>query len=295
MRLAVTGATGFVGGAVCRAAAAAGWEVTAFGRRPSADAGHIGGADYRSWDIGAAKLAAPPDVDAVVHCAASATDTGVADEVWRTNLLGTHHVLVSFPHSRIVHVSSASVYDPFRPTVRAKENEAPVSRYLNAYAAAKAAAERLVLAVGDRPVVLRPHAVYGPGDTTLLPRLLENVRAGRLPVPGNGRALVSMTAVGNLVRACLLAAAGPASGVFNIADSEPVPIGWALRGLLASAGVPVRPVYLPAALLAPFARVFPGGRLNRYVISQLAVERTLDLTAAIDHLGYRPTPTVFPA
>jgi len=292
----VTGATGFVGGAVCRAAVAAGWQVTAFGRRAVADAGRVGGAAYRSWDITAGKLADPPDVDAVVHCAASATDTGVAREVWRTNLLGTHHVLASFPGCRFVHVSSGSVYDPFRPTVRAKEHEAPVDRYLNAYAAAKAAAEQLVLAISRDAVVLRPHAVYGAGDTTLLPRLLENVRGGRLPVPGTGKVLVSMTNVDSLARACLLAAAAETGwpGVFNIADSAPVPIDWALRGLLASAGVRARPLYLPAWLLSPFARVFPGGRLNRYVISQFAVERSLDVTAAIDVLGYEPSPTAFP-
>ncbi|WP_410606134.1 NAD-dependent epimerase/dehydratase family protein [Amycolatopsis sp. lyj-109] len=296
MRLAVTGATGFVGGAVCRAAAAAGWQVTAFGRRAAADAGRLGGAAYRSWDIGAAKLADPPGVDAVVHCAASATDTGVAPEVWRTNLLGTHHVLASFPDCRIVHVSSASVYDPFRPTVRAREHEAPVDRYLNAYAAAKAAAEQLVLAVARDAVVLRPHAVYGAGDTTLLPRLLENVRGNRLLVPGNGKVLVSMTNVDTLARACLLAATAETAwpSVFNIADSAPVPIDWALRGLLASAGARVRPAYVPARVLTPFARVFPRGRLNRYVISQFAVERSLDITAAIDRLGYEPSPTVFP-
>ncbi|WP_240522036.1 NAD-dependent epimerase/dehydratase family protein [Amycolatopsis vastitatis] len=290
----MTGATGFVGGAVCRAAAAAGWEVTAFGRRATADPGHIGGARYRSWDIGG-KLDDPPGVDAVVHCAASATDTGVAREVWRTNLLGTHHVVASFPGCRVVHVSSGSVYDPYRPTVRAKEHEAPVRRYLNVYAAAKAAAEQLVLAVGRDPVVLRPHAVYGAGDTTLLPRLLENLRGTRLLVPGTGTPLVSMTNVDSLARACLLAAAVAAPGqrVFNIADSAPVTIDWALRGLLASAGVRARPVYLPAWLLSPFARVFPHGRLNRYVISQFARERTLDITAAIDRLGYEPGPTVF--
>ncbi|MET9002031.1 NAD(P)-dependent oxidoreductase [Amycolatopsis sp. NPDC004169] len=296
MRLAVTGATGFVGGAVCRAAVAAGWQVTAFGRRATADAGRLAGAAYRSWDIGAAKLADPPAVDAVVHCAASATDTGVAREVWRTNLLGTHHVLASFPGRRIVHVSSGSVYDPFRPTVCAKEHEAPVERYLNAYAAAKAAAEQLVLAVARDAVVLRPHAVYGAGDTTLLPRLLENVRFGRLPVPGTGKVLVSMTHVDSLARACLLAAtAEPAwPSVFNIADRAPVTVDWALRGLLASAGVPVRPAYVPAWLLSPPARAFPRGRLNRYVISQFAVERTLDTTAAIERLGFEPAPTAFP-
>jgi nucleoside-diphosphate-sugar epimerase len=297
VRLAVTGATGFVGGAVCRAATAEGWQVTAFGRRAAADPEHLGGARYRSWDIAAGKLADPPDVDAVVHCAASATDTGVAREVWRANLLGTHHVLASFPDCRLVHLSSGSVYDPYRPTVRAKEHEAPVSRYLNGYAAAKAAAEQLVLAVSRDAIVLRPHAVYGAGDTTLLPRLLKNVRGNRLLVPGNGTVLVSMTAVGSLARACLLAAAAETgrSSVFNIADREPVTIDWALRRLLASVGVTARPVYLPASLLSPLARVFPRGRLNRYVISQFAMERTLDITAAITRLGYEPAPTAFPS
>ncbi|WP_410573185.1 NAD-dependent epimerase/dehydratase family protein [Amycolatopsis sp. cmx-4-61] len=297
MRLAVTGATGFVGGAVCRAAVAEGWQVTAFGRRAEADPRHIGGAAYRSWDIGAGRLADPPAVDAVVHCAASATDTGVAHEVWRTNLLGTHHVLVTFPVCRLVHVSSASVYDPHRPTVRAKEHEAPVDRYLNAYAAAKAAAEQLVLSIARDPVVLRPHAVYGAGDTTLLPRLLKNVRGGLLPVPGTGKVLTSMTHVDSLARACLLAAVAEKAwpSVYNVADSAPVTIDWALRGLLASAGVRARPVHLPARLLTPLARVFPGGRLNRYVISQFALERTLDITAAIDRLGFEPVPTAFPA
>lgn len=295
MRLAVTGATGFVGGAVCRAATAAGWQVTAFGRRAAADVRHIGGARYRSWDIGATELAGPPEVDAVVHCAASATDTGVAREVWRTNLLGTRHVLASFPGCRVVHLSSGSVYDPYRPTVRAKEHEAPVSRYLNVYAETKAAAERLVLARGRNAIILRPHAVYGAGDTTLLPRLLENLRGNRLLIPGNGKVLVSMTQVDSLARACLLAAAAGTvrPGVFNIADRDPVTIDWALRGLLASAGVTARPAYLPAGLLSPLARVFPSGRLNRYVISQFAMERSLDITAAIDRLGYEPTPTAF--
>lgn len=307
VRLAVTGATGFVGGAVCRAAMDAGWHVVAFGRRPTIDGTHIGGAAYRRWDIAAGPLPDTPGVDAVVHCAASATDAGDKREVWATNLTGTRHVLRSFGAARIVHVSTASVYDPYRPTIMAVESEAPVLRYLNAYGASKAAAERAVLADGDRSaIVLRPHAVYGPGDTTLLPRLLENVRAGRLLVVGDGRVQLSVTSVGNLVSACLLAASGPvARGVFNIADEGVLTVDEGLRGLLAAAGVHARPWYLPTRLAWPAATVlewtqrlvgWPARlRLNRYLISQLAMERTLDTSAAQRQLGYRPTGTDFAA
>ncbi|GHH65958.1 NAD-dependent epimerase [Streptosporangium violaceochromogenes] len=300
MRVAVTGASGFVGGAVCRAAVDAGWTVTAFGRRPSVEPAHVGGAPYVSWDLlrGAPET---PAVDAVIHCAGSVTDWGPAREIWSANVNGTRAAAATFPGARFVHVSTASVYDPFRPTVMATEETAPVARYVNAYGASKAAAER---AVPARAVVLRPHAVYGRGDTTLLPRVLGAVRGRRLVAVGDGRQRVSLTSVDNLVRACLLAAAGPVErGVFNVTDAEPVVLDDALRAILRERGLDAEPFYLPRALAEPVAaaaetafrllgRARPP-RLTRYAAGHLAVERTLDITAARDRLGYRPAPTSF--
>lgn len=302
----MTGATGFVGGAVCRAAVAAGWSVVASGRRDDVDARHIGGAAYRRWDITSGPMDDPPCVDAVVHCGASAADTACASQVWATNLTGTRNVLRSFGTARLVHISSAGVYDPCRPSIMAVEDEAPVRRYLNAYGASKAAAERAVLADEQRSViVLRPQAVYGPGHTTPLPRLFTRVRLRRLCSVGDGTNKLSLTSVGNLASACLLAASGPVRrGVFNIADEGVLTMDEALRGLLASTGVAARPCYLPTRVAWPAASVLESVqrwtgrpkrlRLNRYVISQLAVERTLNIGAARDRLGYHPTTTSFP-
>lgn len=304
MRLAVTGAPGFVGGAVCRAAAARGWSVHAFGLRPAVSPSHVGGAAYRSWDIAADPLADPPQVDAVVHCAGSVTDWGPASVQWAVNVTGTGNVLTSFPPpARCVHVSSASVYDPYRPTIRATEDLAPVTRYLNSYAASKAAAERLVRAQRRDAVILRPHAVYGPGDPTLLPRFLSSIRGGRLYAVGDGRQLLHLTGLANVVQACLLAAEPGGAGVYNIADSEPVSLDDALSALLAERRLKVRVTYLPRRLVWPLAGIMEGAsraarrrrppRLTRYVVSHLAYERTLDLTAARTQLGYRPAPTSF--
>lgn len=300
MRVAVTGASGFVGGAVCRAAVNAGWTVTAFGRRPSVEPAHVGGAPYVSWDL---LRGAPgtPEVDAVIHCAGSVTDWGPSREIWAANVDGTRGAAAAFPGARFVHVSTASVYDPFRPTVMATEDMAPVARYVNAYGASKAAAERVVPA---RAIVLRPHAVYGRGDTTLLPRVLGAVRGRRLAAVGDGRQRVSLTSVDNLARACLLAAAGPvARGVFNVTDAEPVVLDDALRAILRERGLDAEPLYLPRALAGPVAAAAEGAfrllgrtrppRLTRYAAGHLAVERTLDITAARDRLGYRPAPTSF--
>ncbi|WP_242901249.1 NAD-dependent epimerase/dehydratase family protein [Actinomadura terrae] len=308
MKVAVTGASGFVGGAVCRELVARGVTTHGFGRRADVPSAHLGGASYRAWDLVHGPLRDAPRVDAVVHCAGSVADWGPTAEIFAGNLIGTRNALAAFPGARFVHVSTASVYDPFRPSVMATEDEAPVDRYLNAYGASKAAAERAVLArggAGDGDViVLRPHAVYGPGDRALLPRLLAAVRGPVLPAAGTGRQRVSLTCVGNLARACVLAATGPvASGVFNITDAFPVTVDGALREILRERGVRARPVYAPARLAGPLAAAVEGAfllarrreppRLTRYAVGHLAVERTLDITAAREVLGYRPHPTTF--
>lgn len=302
MRIAVTGASGFVGGTVCRALTQNGHTVLAYGRRRSVAREHIAGADYHSWDLAHGPLPDAPDVDAVIHCAGSVTDWGPVADLFAANLTGTRTALATFPGARFVHVSTASVYDPFRPSVMATEEQAPVARYLNAYGASKAAAERAALAAGA--IVLRPHAVYGPGDTTLLPRVLSAVRGPFLPAVGTGRQRISLTSLDNLVQACVLAATGPVeSGVFNITDSAPLVIDEAFREILRERGVKARPIYIPHRAAAPVAAAVEGAfllvrrpeppRITRYAISHLAFERTYDITAARKILGYEPQATTF--
>jgi 2-alkyl-3-oxoalkanoate reductase len=284
VRVAVTGAAGFVGGAVVAAARARGWAVHPLTRR--------------EWDLATGPLPDPPAVDAVVHCAALLDDaavTGATDPgpVWAANLHGTRHVAATFPGVRLVHVSTSSVYDAAVPTVRAREDEAPVSRYGTAYAASKAAAERLLAGRPDT-VVLRPHAVYGPGDRTLLPRVLAAVRGRTLVVPGSAAAPHTLTAVGTLAEAALLACTGP-PGVYNVGDAAPVALGDALVALLAERGLDVRVRFLPPrpALLLAGLRPLRRRGLTRYAIEHLGAERTLDLTAARTRLGLDPPPTSF--
>jgi nucleoside-diphosphate-sugar epimerase len=282
MRIAVTGAAGFVGGAVVAAARERGWQVHALTRR--------------EWDVAAGPLADPPDVDAVVHAAAAVTDHGDPGPIWRANLLGTRNVVATFPGVRLVHISSASVYDPFVPTVMATEDAAPVRRYLTTYGASKAAAERLLTGRPDT-VVLRPHAVYGPGDTTLLPRVLGAVRGRTLWLPGGGRSRHTLTAIGTLAAAALLGCTGP-PGIYNVGDAEPVVLADVLDELLAERGIRARIRSVPPAAAwgaAAVAEAVAGPtrplRLSRYAISHLGYERTLDLRAARAGLRLQPAPT----
>ncbi|MBW0121320.1 NAD-dependent epimerase/dehydratase family protein [Pseudonocardia oceani] len=287
MRLAVTGAGGFVGSAVVDAARARGWEVHPLTRR--------------EWDLTTGPMPHPPPVDAVVHAAAAVTDWGDPAPVWAANLHGTRHVVATFPGARLVHVSTASVYDPFVPTVDAPESAGPAARHLTPYGASKAAAERL-LAGRPGTVVLRPHAVYGPGDPTLLPRILGAVRGRTLVVAGDGGARHTLTAVGTLAQACLLACTGP-PGTYNVGDAAPVTLDTAVTALLRARGLDVTVRHVPVRLAWALAGAAEGAfralrrpappRLTRYAVSQLGVERTLDLTAARTRLGLDPPPTSF--
>src|SRR5256886_14742580 len=195
MLIAVTGATGFLGGRVVESLANRGHDVLAFGRRPPAAFRHAGLAAYTRWDIteGPRSPMGPGAVDAVVHCAGTVTDWGSATEFEAVNVRGTEAVLASFPqNARFVHVSTSSVYDHRRPagaiqgTVR--YDRAP----LNDYVRTKIAAEQAVLGSAHPSGILRPHAIYGPGETKLLPRLPAARRVGSPLSVGHRRQPVSL-------------------------------------------------------------------------------------------------------
>lgn len=286
--VAVTGASGFCGAAVARAAAAAGATVVGLGRRP----GPVG--THRPWDA----AAGAPDlggVDAVVHLAAAVGDPGGgrgADAAFRAvNVDGAARLLEAAGARPVVWVSSASVYDPRLDRSRVTEDH-PLAGQLNAYARTKAAGD--VLAQRAGAVVLRPHAVYGPGDRHLLPRLRRAVRLGRVLLPGPD-VRISLTAVENLADACLLGTRWP-PGAYNVADATAYDRDEVVADVLAAAGRAVRVRHVPLAVAEGAARVL--GRLplrapllTPYAVDQVGHTVVLDTGRAAAQ-GYAPRRTV---
>jgi len=298
VRVAVTGASGFIGGVLARWLTARGHTVFAYGRRPAARI-PASVPNYRQWDL----LADPPqvpDVDAVIHCAAKVGDWGRAEDYRLVNVEGTRKVMEVFHAVRcLVHVSSASVYSFDQPGRHLSEDASTGGRHYTAYARSKADAEKVVLTSGRNAVILRPHIVYGPGDTTLMPRLLAALRFGWLPVPGTGRNHISVTHVLNFAHAVERVLDGPViSGIFNVADPETACVDDLLITFMRKTNIEVRLFHIPRnmawALAVASERLWllagspKAPRLTRYLVAQVSDGHTLDLTRACKMLGYAP-------
>ncbi len=306
----VTGATGFVGTRLARELLRRGESVRAFGRnRDVLDALAGAGAEVASGDLRDADAvrAACRGVHVVYHVGAFSAPWGDAREFEAVNVGGTRNVLDGCRAAgveRVVYVSSPSVTFDGGDCVRQTESAPYPVRFASTYSRTKKEGEDLVGAArGDlETVIVRPKAVFGPGDTSLLPRLLRAARAKRLPQIGTGDNRVDLTYVDNVVHALLLAGESQAAvgNTYTVTNGDPgadAPCLWGVIGhVLASLRLPAiqRTVPLSVALaLAGSAEAMAKitGRepfLTRYSASILARTQTYDNSAARRDLGYAP-------
>ncbi|MFN7180006.1 NAD-dependent epimerase/dehydratase family protein [Hyphomonas sp.] len=304
--IAITGATGFLGGVLARRLLALGQPVIAMGRdREKLAALEKLGARVLPCDL---SLGAPPadglEADALVHSAALSSAWGRTGDFRAANVTGTQSAVVlarSIGARRLVHISTPSLYFRFRDQPRVRE-DAALPAPVNAYAATKREAEQLALTASDLdPVILRPRGIYGAGDTALLPRLLRAARSGPLPLVRDGAAETDLTHVDDVAAAILAALAAPpapASRIFNISGGEPLPIRRIAEAAAARAGASVRWRSIPEVALLAAARTLelaaclhparPEPRITAYSAGLFAFTQTLDLSAARAHLGWTP-------
>lgn len=244
MKVLVTGASGMLGRCTALALLDRGDEVTVLQRRPAGlPAAEVLGDVSDAGTVARAALGQ----DAVLHLAAKVDVVGPWAEYERTNVEGTRVIVAACRAAgvgRLVHVSSPAVAHTGRPLVGVGAEPADPRRARGSYARSKAMAEVDVLAA-DSPalavVAIRPHLVWGPGDTQLVARIVSRAAAGLLPLIGSGTALIDTTYVTNAVDALVAAldACGQVHGqAFVVSNGEPRPVGEVLRRLCRAAGVP---------------------------------------------------------
>ena len=300
----MTGASGMLGRATARALLDRGDEVTVLQRRPARLPCREVLGDVSDEEVVRRAVAGQ---DAVVHLAAKVDVVGRWADYARVNVEGTRTLVgrcLAAGVGRLVHVSSPSVAHAGRPLVGARAERADPRLARGHYARSKAVAERLALradAPGLAVVAMRPHLVWGPGDTQLVGRIVDRARAGRLPVLGAGSALVDTTYVDNAA-AALLAAVDACGRVHGeplvVSNGEPRPVLEVLQRLCRAAGAP------PPWLRVPVWAARTGGAvveaawavtgrvdtppMTRFLAEQLTTAHWFDQRRTRELLGWQP-------
>jgi nucleoside-diphosphate-sugar epimerase len=232
--LLVTGATGLVGSHVVDSALQRGYPVRAL-LRPGSDTRWLphGKVHVVTGDLteAAAVFRAIEGVETVVHCAAKVGDWGPLAEYRRVNVEALDTLLRAADQQdslrRFVFLSSLGVYRA-RHHYGTDETEPPCPASLDAYTRTKAEGEMLVQRYvreqGFPAIILRPGFIYGPRDRTVLPRLLDRLRAGQVVYFGSGEQRLNNTYVKNLVDAIFLAIdhSTAIGQVYNVTDDPTV-------------------------------------------------------------------------
>ena len=216
------------------------------------------GVEIVEWDLldPGSFPAAIADQEVIVHTAALVGDWGPYSRYHEINVVGLDHLLQAVRREgklrRWVQLSSLGVYPP-QHHFGSDESVPPNVNGLDGYNRTKAEADILLDQSADRynlPVVkLRPGFMYGIGDRTVLPRLVELLQKGHMWMIGDGEKLLDNTYVGSLVDAAMLAIETPGidGQVYNIRDERLVTRNEYVAAVAEYLGVPF-PRRLPLRL-----------------------------------------------
>lgn len=310
MKALVTGATGFVGQALVRRLQAMGAEVTGLGRNRL----RLTQLDSQGVRTIYADLADAQTVrsvcqgqEVVFHAGALSSPWGRAQDFYRSNVIGTQNVIQACEEAgvkRLVHVSTPGIYFRYASRLNVREDEPLPGQVVNEYTRTKLLAEGEIdraFARGFPVITIRPRAIFGPGDTSILPRLVDRLEKGRLRVIGDGKNITDLTYIENVVDALILCATSPQTTLgkkYNISNGEPVLMWEMIERLCDELGYdfPQQRISYEVALTAAafletlYARLpgRPEPPFTRYVVGLLAKSTTLDISAARREIGYQP-------
>lgn len=307
MKLFITGASGFIGGALCRELNQT-HELLAMARsRRSAEKVRSAGAVPVKTALGEVSISDLDGVDVVVHCAARVESHGSWKQFHEANVAGTLQLLEVARKtgvSRFVHLGTEAAMFRGQDMVDIDETEPYALDSPYFYSRSKAMAEQAVLAAnnpetGFQTISIRPCKVWGAGDQTIISEVADLHHKGAFTWIDGGENLTSTTHIDNLVRGLILAIESERDGeAYFIIDDEKHTIKEFLTRYLATQGIVLSERSLPSAPLRLAAsvveriwhRLRPGSKppLSAMAVAMMGATCTINGSKARHQLGYAP-------
>lgn len=308
-QIIVTGATGFLGKRVVDILKSLNYSPIALGRNPSIGEQFVSdGIPFISVDLTNREKAieAFAGADYVIHCAGLSSVWGAKSDFNNANVIGVKHVIEACKiHNikRLVHISTPSLYFDYRDNYNLTESNPLPKVSVNDYATSKKEGENLIqnaFRSGLSTVILRPRGIFGPGDTAIFPRIISAMQRKMLPLINEGRALMDITYIDNVVEAIILSlqVKNVDGNIYNITNDEPKSFFELLQLLsekmqleLKTTNISFNKAYCFAKFMEVFYRMF---RLKKeppitcYGVGLVAKSMTFDISKAKLQLGYQP-------
>jgi nucleoside-diphosphate-sugar epimerase len=308
MRVLVTGATGFVGNAVVHRLVEAGHKVRCMVRRGS-NTGDLVDivwektiGDLRSLDD---CRAAADGMEAVVHCAALVTDYGPWKNFKQINVEGSRNLAEAALRVKVGRFVYLSTNDVLGATAdRTIDDTLPYRKTGFPYPDTKIEAETLLFDLYRKRslplVALRPAWVYGPGDKTFIPELVDAMNKGVMCYFGDKRNKIYLNYIDNLVDAMILALEKDEAVGRSYLLTDDEPISWERLCKALADGLDLKAPWITVPLVAAkaaalgmesawsAARIKSRPFLTRYALKFMSSNLRYDINRARQELGYEP-------
>ncbi len=309
-KIFITGASGFIGGAIAKRLVADNWVLAMARSAKSSQVIKDLGARPLSCTLETIEAGLLKEVDVVIHCAAYVEPWGRYQDFYDVNVTGTQRLVDAAKKAgvkRFIHVSTESVLFYGQDMVDVDERCPYPATSPFPYSDTKRLAEQLVLAANVpgkfETIALRPRLVWGPGDETILPNLCEMVDKGRFRWIDDGNYLTSTCHVDNFAEAVVLALdRGRGGEAYFVVDKEVSTMRGFLTELLATAGREPANKGVSSGLLRMAAyclevvwklfRIAKKPPVTRFSAAIMSSHCTITSDKAAKELGYAPIVTM---
>jgi nucleoside-diphosphate-sugar epimerase len=310
MKVAVTGAGGFLGRALALELLESGHEPVAIIKKES---------DADKFEKGALKIICQDLSDregcagifggceAVVHCAALRKDYGTRRDFEKMNIETTRNVMESALKEgipRVIHISTTDIYGNERSHMGTDEEADYGERIVDLYTWSRIEGDKIVARMMEEKnlpaVILRPGHIWGPGERRILPFIVNNLKSGRLALINGGDNFLSLTYLDNVLKAIKLALeTEDARGkIYNITDGSRVTSKRFIADIISILGIEYRlrngfyPLMYGVASLTEiyYGLVKRKSRppFTRYMARFLHYDSFFNVSRAFRELGYEP-------